>query len=841
MVDFNKRMGKKAVEKPTDPITIYDRLDRASDKGPLRKAQEFILNSWYASFRNKRDVIVKLHTGQGKTLIGLLILQSKLNEGKGPALYLCPNNQLLDQTCDQAKQFGIAVVRVEKEIPPEFLEGKAILVATVQRLFNGRTKFKLAPRSLAAGVVLLDDSHACVDAIRDSISIKLGNDHPAYEGLVQLFANDLEQQGAGTFEDIKGKNEDALLPVPYWAWKDRSSGVTALLAKHTEYDELKYVWPILKDRIDECMCFVSGASLEIVPYLAPLDVFGTYWDSKHRVFMSATVTDDSFLIKGLRLEKSAILNPLTYPNEKWSGEKMVLVPSLIDDSLARTEIVNAFAPTKIGRKIGIVVLAPSFARTADWNQLGAFVADKKSIDVALTNLVGGFRERTVVLVNRYDGIDLPDDMCRVLIFDSLPHGQSLSDKYIELVRPGSDLLNIRIARAIEQGLGRSVRGEKDYSVIIIIGPELIGFLRQPNTRAFLSEQTRKQVEIGLQVSEWTQEEVSKAAGPLDALIKVSNQCLRREDQWKDYYIGEMDTISSSPMKPIGLEIFENELRAETLYHCHNPEGAVKALQTMVDGIPFSESDKGYYLQEIARYLYSTRKVESNKMQVAAHTKNRFLLRPTIGSQVSQLRPLPGLRISNIIKWVKTYGSYDNLKVGIDDICSRLQFGTSFEEFERAMQEVGVALGFGSERPDKEWKAGPDNLWCLRENEYLLIEVKNEVAESRAEINKTETGQMNNAIAWFNENYEGARSTRLMVIPTNKVGKGAHFVEPVGIARKSELNRLRSNLRGFFAEFRPYAFDDLDESKVNEWLNAHKLSVEDIQTEYQRTVYNGAQG
>ncbi len=36
--------------------------------------------------RIRRDIIVKLHTGQGKTLIGLLMLQARLNAGKGPAL-----------------------------------------------------------------------------------------------------------------------------------------------------------------------------------------------------------------------------------------------------------------------------------------------------------------------------------------------------------------------------------------------------------------------------------------------------------------------------------------------------------------------------------------------------------------------------------------------------------------------------------------------------------------------------------------------------------------------------------------------------------------------------------
>src|SRR5262245_49627245 len=103
MVDFKKRLKAASGKQSLVPAEIYDRLDRASDKGPLRPAQEAVLAEWHQEWRSQRDVIVKLHTGQGKTLIGLVLLQSKLNEGVGPAVYLCPDNFLVDQTALQAK------------------------------------------------------------------------------------------------------------------------------------------------------------------------------------------------------------------------------------------------------------------------------------------------------------------------------------------------------------------------------------------------------------------------------------------------------------------------------------------------------------------------------------------------------------------------------------------------------------------------------------------------------------------------------------------------------------------------------------------------------------------
>ncbi len=105
MVDFSKKLEKGKAKKPLDPLEIYDSLDRASDKGPLRPAQESILHDWHENRRDERNLLIKLQTGQGKTLIGLLMLQSRLNEGKGPAVYLCANNFLVKQTNQQAKEF----------------------------------------------------------------------------------------------------------------------------------------------------------------------------------------------------------------------------------------------------------------------------------------------------------------------------------------------------------------------------------------------------------------------------------------------------------------------------------------------------------------------------------------------------------------------------------------------------------------------------------------------------------------------------------------------------------------------------------------------------------------
>ncbi|MDZ4863906.1 MAG: hypothetical protein SGJ01_10720 [Gemmatimonadota bacterium] len=181
----------------------------------------------------------------------------------------------------------------------------------------------------------------------------------------------------------------------------------------------------------------------------------------------------------------------------------------------------------------------------------------------------------------------------------------------------------------------------------------------------------------------------------------------------------------------------------------------------------------------------------------------------------------------IIKWAGKYDDHGALMIGVNAILDRLRFGSRAEAFEAALDELAPALGFSGERPDKEWKAGPDNLWVLKEGEYLLVECKSEVDLSRESIGKAESGQMNNACAWFTREYPGAEATRIIVIPTKKISRAAGFNEKVRILRDSGLKKLTRAVRAFFMEMKNLDLHDLDESRVGGLLGTHKLGVTDL--------------
>ncbi len=350
MVDFNKRLKKKRVVKKVNPEDIYDSLDRRSETGPLRPSQKIVLSDWYSSRKDEKNNIIKLHTGEGKTLIGLLLLQSKINSNDGACLYVCPNIYLAEQVRLEAQKFGIPICEIsaDNDIPEDFIIGKKILITHVQKVFNGRTIFGLGNKSVSVGTIILDDSHACIDSLKNALTIKVDNKHSLYKKVISIFEDDVREQGEGSFLEIESGDYNTMLPIPYWSWYEKRNEISQALIGSKNDIEIKFVWPVIKDGIANCQAFISGQSLEISPTLMPIEKFGTFSKAKNRVLMSATTQDDSFFIKGLGFDVQSVSNPLANTELTWSGEKMILIPSLISEDLERDSVINWLAKRIMG-------------------------------------------------------------------------------------------------------------------------------------------------------------------------------------------------------------------------------------------------------------------------------------------------------------------------------------------------------------------------------------------------------------------------------------------------------------------------------------------------------------
>ena len=335
----------------------------------------------------------------------------------------------------------------------------------------------------------------------------------------------------------------------------------------------------------------------------------------------------------------------------------------------------------------------------------------------------------------------------------------------------------------------------------------------------------------------TPEEFDKTKSSFSVVTSLVKQSVQRDEGWKEFYKEEMDKITDGEFKTDIYNILQIEKEAEEASFKGDYEVACNKIQTLIDTFISDENEKGWYLQLLARYKYWISKTESNKIQKSAFQSNLQLLKPKDGINYKKIEYINENRIKRIREWIQNHNTYDELSLSVDDTLNNFSFGVEAEKFEAALAKIGSLLGFVSQRPDKEFRKGPDNLWCGVDNKYFMFECKSEVDDSREEVNKNEAGQMNTHCGWFESEYgTSVQVKKVLIIPTKNVSYYANFTHDVVIMRKGKLRSFKNNIKSFIKEFRPYKINDISDEKLQSFLSTHKLTIDDLQNEYTEAYF-----
>ncbi|MCK9312212.1 MAG: DEAD/DEAH box helicase family protein [Bacteroidales bacterium] len=837
-MDFNELLGKTQVSKIINPIDIFENLDKEENKAYIRPGQKNVLELWDKNHRTDKDTIVKLHTGQGKTLIGLLMLQSLLNEGYGPALYLCPDKILVRQTINQAHAFGIKIVEVidnQPGLPQEFLNSEAILIATCQKLFNGKSVFGVegtGKEIKEIGAIVIDDAHRCLEIIRDTFSIKSKKytdskreQNPVYSELFGLFCESLKKQAPGTFEDIIQERDESFISVPFWTWYENQDEIMNIIRNNKTSSDIKFSWELIKNHLENCTCIFSGTRVEIVPRLIPINLIPSFSNAKRRIFLSATLTDDAFLIKDLAINSDSVLNPIIDKEVKYSGERLILLPTLVDPSLKREELITWLKtiPKKHGN-FGVFTIVPSKIIGNDWkNGILDESSDYEHVIESLKEKIrNGEAYDHCTLINKYDGIDLPGHTCRILCLDSLPSYEALIDRYYQYVMPNTISINRKLAQRIEQGIGRAIRGINDYCIVVIIGTDISAFFSENIKRKYLSNEVQRQIKIG----EVLAGELKKEGEALNAIEDLIEKVLNRDQGWKDFYKTEMSTLDVKPVNSDYIWRIKQEREAELNYQKGQPQKAISIVQEIINNINNDEAEKGWYSQLKAIYEYSVDKQKSLEIQLTAFNANSRLSRPPNGIQYKKLSRGGINRAQRISEHIKSKENYTSLILNVRNILEKVSFESSADVFEDGIDSLGKILGFDCDRPEKKTGKGPDNLWQISDTNYWIIECKNEVKNDR-DISKTEAGQMATSIGWFKRNYEECMYIPIMIHPSKKYMYEADSSEQLYSIQPHNLEKLKSHVLSFYTSLSEIPFASISLEDIIRKITTNNLDSDEI--------------
>lgn len=383
VLDFAKlNAGTAAIQ--TDPRKIFTTLRRDPRFKRPHDEQSDVLDAWHER-RSAKDLTIKMNTGGGKTVVGLLCLQSSLNENIKPAVYVAPDPFLVKQVLKEAESLGIAAT--SDETNPDFLAGRSILVVNVHKLFNARSVFGVGERKIPIGCIVIDDAHACLSVVHDQFSIRSKAGSPVYDGLLQLFDEDLGHQSATGLLDVQAYDASIVMTVPFWAWQAKQEQVVRLLHANRDSIDLQWSWPLLRECIPLCTCMFGGGHLEIAPRFVPIDRIPSFSSAQRRIYMTATLADDSILVSHFQADAAQVGRPIRPKGGGDIGDRMILAPQEINPEYTQEAIRDLVVDVATERNV--VVIVPSWKRADFWSKAAQQVLDKDTIQAGVESLKQG--------------------------------------------------------------------------------------------------------------------------------------------------------------------------------------------------------------------------------------------------------------------------------------------------------------------------------------------------------------------------------------------------------------------------------------------------------------------
>lgn len=770
----------------------------------LRPEQVEVLEQWHKR-RNERDLVIKQNTGGGKTLVGLLIGQSSLNEAMGPVVYLVPDTYLIQQVVGAANEVGIAVTDNARD--EDFLAGKAILVATFDKLINGRSTFGVTgyKKVTQLGTVIVDDAHAALSSADNQFRAVVPESCPAYSELLALFAADLQRQNPKAFADLKDGQSGSPLRVPPKAALDRAQAALDILNPYGDDSNLKslyFAWPLVAEHLDSAVITFTDREVEIKTPCPAISMIPAFAQAKRRVYLTATLANEGVLVTELGANADAVRQTIVPARASDLGDRVIIAPLSINPDLDPEQIRELARNFADGDRngdghadadpINVVILVPSNRAAQNWQPYADEIVNVKTMGPVVDRLTDGEHVGIIVLINKYDGVDLPNDACRLLIVDGIPTPLRPHEQRESAALTGSDTYLARTVQRIEQGMGRGIRDVEDYCAVLLMTREASLTLRNVQSRQYYSPATRRQVEL-------SQEVAAQIAGEgIDPIRQLLDLFLNRDDEWK---IASRAAIAEAAYPALGQVSALDCARREAWDRAiaNDFTGSVTVLRAAISDLT-DDLERGWRMEELASYQTHFDSIGAQKTLRSARISNPAVLKPDAALPAIPAVKGPAHQGTEAARYLaEKYSDPVELRLSIGCLFDNIVWGVrgTADQAEQQIQHLGEHLGFGSQRPEKESDdGGPDNLWGLGPTSNAVIELKTEVSRDDKRIIKSEAEQLLHSMEWDRLREPGKTRVPVLIHPSTVLHPKATLAPDTRIITPDDLKKLQDNVVAF---------------------------------------------
>ncbi|WP_129136910.1 DEAD/DEAH box helicase [Luteimonas sp. YGD11-2] len=517
---------------PDSPDLLFRDLPRRKHPS-LYDHQGQTLRTYVAEGLAKPDVALQLPTGSGKTLVGLLLAEWRRRKFQEKVVYLCPTVQLVNQVVDEAtNKYGISVQgftgpanKYSAEAKASYNSAERVAVTTYSSIFNTRPFFA------APDIILLDDAHAAENYIATNWTLRISrhSDDEVDVGLFDAVSAVLKSALSSTsyrrlIGDLHAEDDGLWVDKLSTArLSDIAEELHAVVTANIGESKQRYPWQMISDHLVGCQLYVGVREILVRPLIPPTWTHSAFASAAQRIYMSATLGAGGDLE---RLTGRRSIHRLPIPagwDRQGIGRRFFVFPGM---SLDANELrALKLQMMRQARRAAVLVPSKRAARevTEEIAQ-GIGFSVYTAADLERSRSAFTTQENSIaVIANRYDGIDFPNDDCRLLFIEGLPRATNLQERFFVNRMGAGLLLDERIQTRVFQAVGRCTRGLNDYSAVVVLGDDLSAYLADKKRRKFFHPELQAEIEFGVEQSTGIDKE---------AIVDNFAIFLRHDSEWE---------------------------------------------------------------------------------------------------------------------------------------------------------------------------------------------------------------------------------------------------------------------------------------------------------------------
>lgn len=480
----------------------------------LRPGQKLVLKEYAATHEATEDLAIEMPTGEGKTLIALLIADWALEQGRSVA-YLTGTRQLAERVEQEAELLGLDIVRFSGKNYggaklDDYHQAQKPAVMNYWVYFNSR------PVPQPADLVILDDAHLAEQPLSGLQTLRIPNKKGPARKLYESICDLVLAHTGDAYPALRAMRDGVATPgtppelLSFSDWAEVVDAVRGAIAEsaYSDENEIKYVWNSVQVNLTRCGVLVGPSAVEIRPYHPPTQLASGYAQAKQRLYLSATLGSMDDLQRRIGGEAVTRLTPTTPLPAGATGHRQFVLnatgkPALDDDVLgwALEQVADAdgraawLCASNAEADLLEVRLRDEGERvfrlrTGDDDQVEAWIAAKKG---------------QLVAAGRYDGLDLPGDVCKLVIITTVPQASSEYERFVVAYLGDATFMRHRVGQRVTQALGRANRTPDDRSLYLGLDPTFAQLLADPAVRKSIPSDTTPIVREALELFDegWT--------------------------------------------------------------------------------------------------------------------------------------------------------------------------------------------------------------------------------------------------------------------------------------------------------------------------------------------------